>query len=81
VLHTVAHAWPGRDDDRLCPQAQEYLRLRRALGHDLADAVRVSSRFVAYRDSVGASTITIDIVLGWVHVPMPIQQVGCGPGA
>jgi integrase/recombinase XerD len=51
--------------------AQEYLRLRRALGHDLADAVRLLPRFVAYLDSVGASTITIDIdiALAWVQRP------------
>jgi integrase len=50
-------------------QAQEYLRLRRALGHDLADAVRLLPRFVAYLDAVGASTITIDIALAWVQRP------------
>jgi integrase/recombinase XerD len=50
-------------------QAQEYLRLRRALGHDLADAIRLLPRFVDYLDSVGASTITIDIALAWVQRP------------
>jgi integrase len=49
--------------------AEEYLRLRRALGHELADAARLLPRFVAYLDSIGASTITIEIALAWVQRP------------
>jgi integrase/recombinase XerD len=47
--------------------AEEYLQLRRALGHELADAARLLPRFVAYLDSVGASTITIETALAWVQ--------------
>jgi integrase len=50
-------------------QVEEYLRLRRALGHELADAARLLPRFVAYLDSVGASTITLDAALTWVQCP------------
>jgi integrase len=49
--------------------AEEYLRLRRALGHALADAHRLLPRFVAHLDSIEATTITTDAVLTWVQRP------------
>lgn len=51
----------------LAIHAEEYLRLRRALGHDLADAARLLPRFVAYLDESGAQTITVDLALAWVQ--------------
>src|SRR5262249_9777348 len=45
------------------------LRLRRALGHDLAEAHRLLPRLVAYLDSIGATTLTIDAALVWVQRP------------
>jgi integrase len=50
-------------------RAEEYLRLRRALGHELADAVRLLPRFVAYLDETGASTVTTEVALSWVQRP------------
>lgn len=50
-------------------RAEEYLRLRRALGHELAQAVRLLPRFVAHLDAIGASTITVEIALAWVQRP------------
>ena len=47
--------------------AQDYLRLRRSLGHDLAEAHRLLPRFVAYLDTVGHSTITVDAALVWAQ--------------
>lgn len=47
----------------------EYLRLRRALGHELADAARLLPRFVTYLDSIGATTITVEVALAWVQRP------------
>jgi integrase/recombinase XerD len=47
----------------------DYLRLRRALGHQLADSGRLLPRFVAYLDAMAASTITVDIALAWVQQP------------
>ena len=35
----------------------EYLRLRRSLGHDLAEAHRLLPRFVAYLDEIGSPTM------------------------
>jgi integrase/recombinase XerD len=49
--------------------AADYLKLRRALGHDLADAARLLPRFVAHLDAVGASCITTDVALVWVRRP------------
>ena len=48
---------------------EEYLVLRRALGHELADARRLLPRFVAYLDARGTSTITVEAALNWVQLP------------
>jgi integrase len=48
---------------------EEYLRLRRALGHELGHAARLLPRFVAYLDAAGARTITVEIALAWVQQP------------
>lgn len=47
----------------------DYLRLRRSLGHQLADAARLLPRFVTYMDQVGAPTITISVALAWALQP------------
>jgi integrase/recombinase XerD len=60
---------------RLAERAEEYLRLRRALGHKLDDAVRLLPRFVAYLDATGSSTITTESALAWT------QQPDAGPGS
>jgi integrase len=53
----------------LAQAAQEYLRLRRSLGHDLAEHHRLLPRFVAYLETVGAATVTIDAALAWAQQP------------
>jgi integrase/recombinase XerD len=58
----------------LALRAEEYLRLRRCLGHELAEAVRLLPRFVAYLDDIGAPTVTIDAALAWSLQP------DAGPG-
>lgn len=50
-------------------RAEEYLRLRRALGHELAEAVRLLPRFVAHLDACGATSITIEAALAWAVQP------------
>lgn len=45
--------------------AGEYLRLRRLLGHNLDDAHRLLPRFVAYLDSIDATTITVEAAVAW----------------
>lgn len=47
----------------------EYLRLRRLLGHDLADAARLLPRFIAYLDDRGAEFVTIEAALAWAFEP------------
>ena len=53
----------------LLDHANEYLRLRRALGHDLAEAHRLLPDFVAHLDAIGAETVTIDAALMWAQRP------------
>ena len=49
----------------LADAAGEYLRLRRLLGHNLDEAHRLLPRFVAYLDSIDATTVTIDAAITW----------------
>jgi integrase/recombinase XerD len=53
----------------LTDAAEEYLALRRRLGHDLADAHRLLPRFVAYLDDIGAATVTIEAAVVWSTEP------------
>jgi integrase len=53
----------------LAQAADDYLRLRRSLGHELADARRLLPRFVAYLDAIGAPTVTIEAALAWAQQP------------
>ena len=43
----------------------EYLQLRRTLGHKLADAHRLLPRYVTYLDEHGVEFVTIEAALGW----------------
>lgn len=47
----------------------EYLRLRRMLGHDLAEAHRLLPRFVAYLEDRGREFVTIEAALAWSLEP------------
>jgi integrase/recombinase XerD len=47
----------------------QYLRLRRLLGHDLADAARLLPRFVAYLDARDAEFVTIEAAMAWSLAP------------
>ncbi|MDA8040008.1 MAG: tyrosine-type recombinase/integrase [Actinomycetota bacterium] len=53
----------------LAQAADDYLQLRRSLGHDLADARRLLPGFVAHLDAIGAPTVTIDAALAWAQQP------------
>lgn len=53
----------------LSEAAEDYLRLRRSLGHDLAEAHWLLPRFVTHLDEIGAPTVTIDAALGWAQQP------------
>ncbi len=49
----------------LADTATEYLRLRRLLGHNLGEHHRLLPRFVAYLDSIEATTVTIEAAVAW----------------
>jgi integrase/recombinase XerD len=53
----------------LAGRAEEYLRIRRMLGHELAEAARLLPRFVAYLDDLGAEVITVEAALAWAQQP------------
>jgi integrase len=53
----------------LSGQAGDYLRLRRALGHNLDQAHRLLPDFVAYLDAIGAGTVTVEAALVWARRP------------
>jgi integrase/recombinase XerD len=53
----------------LAGRAEEYLRIRRMLGHELAEAARLLPRFVAYLDDIGAEVITVEAALAWAQQP------------
>lgn len=53
----------------LAERAAEYLEIRRALGHHLAEAHRLLPRFVAYLDAAGAETVTVELALAWATAP------------
>jgi integrase len=50
-------------------RAEEYLRIRRMLGHELAEAALLLPRFVAYLDHIGAEVITAEAALAWAQQP------------
>jgi integrase len=53
----------------LVEQANDYLRLRRALGHKLNEAHRLLPSFVVYLDTIGAETVTVEAALAWARRP------------
>src|SRR3989442_1316908 len=53
----------------LSTAAEQYLRLRNSLGHDLAEYHRQLPRFVAHLDAVGAPTVTVAAALAWAYGP------------
>lgn len=54
---------------------EDYLRIRRALGHKLANAGRLLPRFADYLESVGAETVTIEHALRWATMPSGANPV------
>ncbi len=49
----------------LARHLEDYLRLRRMLGHDLAEARRLLPRFVAYLDANAVEFVTVEAALAW----------------
>jgi len=57
------------DVSTLAAAADDYLRVRRALGYKLDRQGRQLLQFIAYLDGVGATTVTIEHALGWATLP------------
>jgi len=53
----------------LSQHLEEYLLLRRSLGHDLAEAARLLPRFVAYLEARDAEFVTLEAALAWSLEP------------
>ena len=53
----------------LLDHANDYLQLRRALGHDLDQAHRLLPDLIAYLDAIGAETVTVGAALVWAQRP------------
>ena len=54
----------------------EYLQLRRTLGHKLADAHRLLPRFVTYLDDHGVEFVTVEAALAWsLEREVPVGSV------
>ena len=49
---------------------QDYLRVRRALGHKLKNAERLLGQFVTYCEQSGASAVTTDLAVAWAILPV-----------
>lgn len=63
----------------LSQHLEEYLRLRRLLGHDLADAARLLPRFVAYLEANDAEFVTVEAAVAWALEPKaPVETTVWG---
>lgn len=63
---------------RLRQAAEEYLRIRRALGFKLETAGRLLPQFLDYLESVGAETITTEHALRWATLPSDANPIWWG---
>jgi integrase/recombinase XerD len=58
--------------------AEDYLRIRRALGFKMENAGRLLPQFLDYLESVGAETITTEHAVRWATLPSPANPVWWG---
>ncbi len=56
----------------------DYLRLRRSLGHELADVGRLLPSFVSYLDAAGLPTVTVEAALEWAQQPATDRVTSVG---
>ena len=59
----------------LAEHLDDYLRLRRGLGFQLGRHGEVLPSFVAYLDSCGATTVTVDMSVAWARRPEGIKPI------
>jgi integrase/recombinase XerD len=53
----------------LCDVAEDYLRMRRALGYKLEIQGLLLNRFVSYLEDINAETVTIENAVAWATLP------------
>lgn len=53
----------------IADRAEEYLALRHALGHKIAETGRLLPRFVTYLEAAGSETVTLNLALDWAMAP------------
>jgi integrase len=56
-------------------RADEYLRLRRALGFQLAREGRILPQFTDYLEQQGAATVTAEHAIAWAQLPQGVHPV------
>ncbi len=54
---------------------EDYLTVRRALGHKLAGAEYLLRRFIAFADQAGATTVTTGLAIAWATLPADASTV------
>jgi hypothetical protein len=59
----------GRGMTALERHVADYLAVRRGMGFKLNNEQRMLADFAAFMDSAGASTLTVDLALGWATLP------------
>ena len=59
----------SRTMSALSQHLEGYLRLRRSLGHELADAARLLPRFVTYLDAHDIAFVTVQVAVDWSLEP------------
>ena len=83
-LRPLARPWPGTPalpgggsvmTTPLHERAQEYLRLRRALGFRLRHEGYILPRFAGYLEQRGAVTVTAEHAIAWAQLPQGVHPV------
>jgi integrase/recombinase XerD len=59
----------------LAEHAEDYLRLRRALGFKLTGYDHPLSNFIAYVDATGTGTVTAELAVSWAWLPPGIKPI------
>ncbi|HET6920584.1 MAG TPA: tyrosine-type recombinase/integrase [Jiangellaceae bacterium] len=62
----------------LSQAVEDYLTVRRTLGHKLVDHGVLLPDFVAYLEAAGASTVTVELALAWATQPSDTTPVWWG---
>ena len=59
----------------LARHVEDYLRLRRALGFKLRREGEVLPQLVAYIESSGSATLTVELAVAWARLPKGVQPI------